>query len=121
MRPVLRSGDWIGVEWLTGGAAIELRAGELLLGRARDDVWLVHRLVRKAADGAIVLKGDASTMTEALGPEGIWGKVVAIRREASGRPSPFRSSWLDGVIAALSRRRLRRAVFLLGWLRRAVL
>jgi hypothetical protein len=122
MKPVLRSGDWIGVHWhepLARSGATP-RTGDVLLGRAPGEVWVVHRMVHADA-GGFVLKGDASTMTERLTSEEIWGRVVAIRRKGDQREVPFRSNVIDGWIARLSRLRLRRTVYVLGWIRRALL
>ena len=128
MWPLLRSGEWVGVNWCARGERPAIRSGDLVLGRHSDQVWLVHRLVDLRSsgegkrEGEFVLKGDASIMTELLGADQIWGKVVAIRKQGEGgRAHRLRTSWLDQFIARLSRLRLRRTVILLGFLRRSVL
>lgn len=122
MRPMLRSGDWIGVEWRSRERPAAMRAGDIVLGRGPDEVWLVHRLVHQERweDGRamVVLKGDASTQFEVLSPEEIWGRVVAIRRARRARPARMRTGALDRFIAFFSRLRFRRVVFALGWIRR---
>lgn len=120
MSPVLRTGDLIGVQWHDGRGDARPSPGELVLGRTSDNVWLVHRLVRAEPDGCFVLKGDASMATERLAPHEIWGRVVAVQT-SQRPPRELRNTWLDRAIAALSRRRLRRTVFALALVRRAVL
>lgn len=128
MRPLLRSGEWVGVQWCARGEKPQIRSGDLVLGRHSDQVWLVHRLVAlrsqddQGGQDGFVLKGDASIMTEQLESDEIWGKVVAIRKRGAGeRVYRLNAHWLDWLIARLSRLRLRRTVFLLGLLRRRVL
>lgn len=123
MRPFLRSGDWVGVSWCAGAQARQaFSSGDLVLGRGADNVWLVHRLVGIETSGSYVLKGDASIMTERLDLDEIWGRVVAIRgSSASAKSTPLRTTFLDRVIARLSRLKLRRTVFTLGTIRRAAL
>jgi SOS-response transcriptional repressor LexA len=121
MRPVLRSGEWIGVRWCKLESGWALEPGDLVLGRGPDEVWLVHRLVRRGASGRVVLKGDASRMSETLPAEEVWGKVVALKSARHGEERRFEAIALDRVIARVSRLRLRRTAYVLGWIRRAML
>jgi hypothetical protein len=122
MRPLLRSGEWVGVDWCARGKLPAVRSGDLVLGRHADQVWLVHRLVAQWPEGGFMLKGDASTVSEQLGSEEIWGRVVAIRKLGEGgRARRLETNWLDRLIARVSRVKLRRTVYFLGLVRRSFL
>jgi hypothetical protein len=121
MKPLLRSGEWIGVDWCEPSAGAHFKRGDLVLGRATDRVWLVHRLVAEDHEGGIVLKGDASMATELLGRDQAWGRVVAFRSATDSPVRAVRTNELDRVIAFLSACRLRRTVWLLARFRRWML
>lgn len=118
MMPSLGEGDLIGVEWRDPAELRPLTPGDLVLGRASDNVWLVHRLVSQSSGGDIVIKGDASMQFEMLTASEVWGRVAAVRREGWKGARPRRTIWLDRVIATASRRRLRRVVYVLAFVRR---
>ncbi len=120
MRPFIEAGDLLGVRWDQGG---NFKLGDILLARAAAKPWIVHRLVGydRKTSGRLLVKGDAAYVFETFAPELVWGHIIAIRRKGSARVCFWRVSWLDRAIAHLSRWRLRRVTFALGFLRRNLL
>jgi len=130
MRPFLRSGESVAVEWLVEPYAERLDLGDLIVGRAQDGGWILHRVVARphGAQTSWRTKGDAAFASETFSENELWGVVVAYRRGAHGAPMPWRRSRVDRWIAHFSFQTLsasrgyaafcRRIVRGLGWLRR---
>jgi len=130
MRPFLRSGDGVAVEWLTESFPRRPDVGDLVVGRAPEGDWILHRVVERptGAETRWGTKGDASLAREAFSESELWGIVVAYRRGTHGVPKSWRRSRVDRWIAHFSLQTLsasrgyaafcRRMVRGLGWLRR---
>ena len=120
MRPFIRPGDLIGVDWECGN---QLSLGDILFARSETKPWIVHRLVGMGGHGSgrLLVKGDAAYVLETFAPELIWGRIRAIRRNGSERICTWRVSWFDRAIAHLSRWKFRRFTFVLGFVRRGLL
>jgi hypothetical protein len=91
MSPFLEPGDAVAVEWNAGTAD----AGELVVARAGDGAWVVHRVLEPSRP---LLKGDRALATDP--PAEIWGRVVAVRR--GDGIAPFSPNALDRLIARMS-------------------
>lgn len=89
MHPMIADGSFVTI---TRGAPENLKPGDVLLIRTRSSGMLLHRFVRWTKNGAgrhlIQTKGDALwKMDEAVPPEMIMGKVVAVeKRSKTGVP-----------------------------------
>lgn len=127
MSPFLLEGEGIAVDWTAAPAS--LKVGDVVLGRAADRSWIVHRVVD--ADGArVVTKGDAAFAVDDLVADAYWAKVVAVRTASRGERG-FRAGALDRAIARVSRESLsshrihaaiaRRTLRALARIRRALL
>lgn len=62
--------------------AEDLRRGDVVLYRRDNGMYILHRIVRRAADGTYVLCGDAQTMVEkGVRRDQIFAVVTAVRRK----------------------------------------
>ncbi len=102
MRPLLREGDEVGVEW-DPEPGKGVREGDLVVFRDPGGEWIVHRVVA-APGGRVLTKGDASYRFEQVPDGEVWGRVVKLRSPRSGREGGLGRHWLDAVIAGVSRR-----------------
>ena len=104
MHPLLLPGDWVGIEWLQPELPHRHLAGDLVLSKDSDGIWIVHRLVAATDEGAetFFLKGDSSLEWEKIHSQQIWGKVVAIRGLSRSKISQLDHTRLDRWIAYLS-------------------
>lgn len=74
LAPLVRPGDWL---WIEGAAPSDFHLGDIVLFR-QGNVWVAHRLVGKAANGAWLSKGDsASSLDAGTGPEWV-GRAVEL-------------------------------------------
>lgn len=130
MQPFLAPGDEVRIDWFD---AYRPAHGEIVVGKAPapDTEWIIHRVVDTRA-GGFRTKGDSAFVPDELSLEAVFGRAVELRkRESPHRAIPLRVSRLDRAIALLSLRThttgpvrsrlIRRAVRLLGALRRRLL
>jgi hypothetical protein len=101
MCPFLPEGNWVGIEWLAPESASEPALGEIVLSRADDGTWTVHRVVGKKGS-FFFIKGDASRSCETLDRNHVWARVKAIRPAGSFVGIRFRPGRLDRWIARVS-------------------
>ena len=108
MYPFLQPGELIGIRWLKTKEKLNLKLGDLVLGRSEDQTWVVHRVIRLIYNDRIEpfpywIKGDRAIVKDELSKYQVWGKVIGIQIKNHQTPFFFKPNSLDRCIAILSR------------------
>lgn len=99
MFPFLRDGEIVLVRPATGA---EIVVGDVICYETPPSGLALHRVIERRED-RLVAKGDALASTEAVDPDHVLGKVVAVQRRGAVKRLDTRiARWQHRAIAAIS-------------------
>ena len=71
-------------------APTRLKRNDVCLYRRENGQFVLHRLIKKRADGTLLMRGDNQTSTEVLQPSDVIARACAVKKgEQRKRPNGF--------------------------------